>query len=92
MASGTLAEQFDLAAANLVTALTAAGGQPSDLVSMQIFVTDIEEYLGSRKTIGDAYRRHFGDHYPAMALLEVSRLFDKAARVELMAIAVSPAS
>jgi enamine deaminase RidA (YjgF/YER057c/UK114 family) len=87
--AGTLAQQFELAAANVVTALKEAGGQPSDLVSMQIFVTDIDEYLSSRKEIGAAYRRHFGEHYPAMALLEVRRLFDPAAKVELMAIAVT---
>lgn len=85
----TLAEQFDVAAGNVVKALSAAGGKPSDLVSMQIFVTDIEEYLRSRPQIGEAYRRHFGTHFPAMALLEVRRLFDLAAKVELMAIAVS---
>jgi enamine deaminase RidA (YjgF/YER057c/UK114 family) len=85
----SLVEQFDAAAGNVMTALTAAGGRPEDLVSMQIFVTDVDEYLKARKEIGEAYRRHFGDHYPAMALLQVQRLFDPAAKVELMAIAVS---
>jgi enamine deaminase RidA (YjgF/YER057c/UK114 family) len=88
----SLAEQFDVAAGNVVKALSAADGQPSDLVSLQIFVTDIDEYLRSRPQIGEAYRRHFGTHYPAMALLEVRRLFDPAAKVELMAVAVSPSA
>lgn len=87
--AGSIADQFDVAAANVVKALEAAGAHPQDLVSMQIFVTDIREYLVSAKKIGEAYRRHFGRHYPAMALLEVSRLFDAAARVELMCIAVT---
>jgi enamine deaminase RidA (YjgF/YER057c/UK114 family) len=87
--AGTMAEQFDVAAGNVVKALQAAGAHPQDLVSMQIFVTDIAEYLGSAKNIGEAYRRHFDRHYPAMALLEVSRLFDPKARVELMCIAVT---
>ena len=87
--TGSVAEQFDVAAGNVVTALRAAGANPLDLVSMQIFVTDIVEYLGSRKQIGEAYRRHFGQHYPAMALLEVRRLFDAEAKVELMAVAVT---
>jgi enamine deaminase RidA (YjgF/YER057c/UK114 family) len=82
-------EQFDVAAANVVTALEAAGAHPQDLVSMQIFVTDIAEYQRLSKRIGEAYQRHFGRHYPAMALLEVSRLFDPKAKVELMAIAVT---
>jgi enamine deaminase RidA (YjgF/YER057c/UK114 family) len=87
--AGTMAEQFDVAAHNVVLALGAAGAHPQDLVSMQIFVTDIAEYRRASKQIGDAYRRHFGRHYPAMALLEVSRLFDPGAMVELMCIAVT---
>jgi enamine deaminase RidA (YjgF/YER057c/UK114 family) len=87
--AGTMAEQFDVAAGNVVLALDAAGAHPQDLVSMQIFVTDIAEYLRASRQIGEAYRRHFGRHYPAMALLEVSRLFDPRAMVELMCIAVT---
>lgn len=87
--AGTMAEQFDVAAGNVVKALEAAGAHPQDLVSMQIFVTDVAEYQRLSKEIGEAYRRHFGRHYPAMALLEVSRLFDPTARVELMCIAVT---
>ncbi len=84
-----MAEQFDVAAGNVVLALQSAGAQPHDLVSMQIFVTDIAEYRRLSKEIGAAYRRHFGRHYPAMALVEVSHLYDPEARVELMCIAVT---
>jgi enamine deaminase RidA (YjgF/YER057c/UK114 family) len=87
--AGSITEQFDVAAGNVVLALQAAGAHPQDLVSMQIFVTDIAEYRRLAKEIGDVYRRHFGRHYPAMALLEVSRLFDASAKVELMCIAVT---
>ena len=89
IAGGTVAEQFDVAATNVVLALEAAGAHPRDLVSMQIFVTHIDEYLRASKEVGEAYRRHFGRHYPAMALLEVRRLFDPAAKIELMCIAVT---
>jgi len=89
VAPGNMAEQFDVAAGNVVKALEAAGAHPQDLVSIQIFVTDIAEYKRRSTAIGEAYRRHFGRHYPAMALLEVSRLFDAKARVELMCIAVT---
>ena len=85
-----MAQQFDVAAGNLVLALHAAGAQPQHLVSLQIFVTDIAEYQRLSKQIGVVYRRHFGRHYPAMALVEVSRLFDPRASVELMGIAVTP--
>jgi enamine deaminase RidA (YjgF/YER057c/UK114 family) len=85
----TMAEQFDVAAGNVVKALEAAGAHPQDLVSIQIFVTDVTEYQRLSKQVGEAYRRHFGRHYPAMALLEVRRLFDPVAKVELMCIAVT---
>jgi enamine deaminase RidA (YjgF/YER057c/UK114 family) len=89
LVSGNMVEQFDVAARNVILALEAAGAHPHDLVSIQIFVTDIAEYRRLSKEIGTAYQRHFGRHYPAMALLEVRRLFDPAAKVELMCIAVT---
>lgn len=85
-----IVEQFDLALANLLAALRAAGGEGSDLVSMQLFVTSVADYRASLEEIGRAYRRRMGAHYPAMGLFEVSALYDPAALVELMAIAVLP--
>ncbi len=89
-AGATIAEQFSDAAGNVVTALRGAGGEPEHLVSLTIFVTDVEEYRKAKAPIGAAYRKHFGKHYPAMALFEVSALFDPAARVELVGVAVVP--
>jgi enamine deaminase RidA (YjgF/YER057c/UK114 family) len=84
----TIAEQFDLAAGNLVTALHAAGGGPEDLVSLQIYVTDVAEYRASLPQLGQIWRLHFGRRYPAMGLFGVTELFDPAAKVELMGVAV----
>ncbi len=86
----TMAEQYDQAAANVVGALAAAAGRPEHIVSMQIFVTDAAEYRASLRELGGAHRRHFGAHYPATALFEIKGLFDPAAKVELMCIAVIP--
>ena len=86
----TLAEQFDLAAANLVAALAAAGGAPEHLVSLHIYVTDAAAYRAALAELGAAYRRHLGRHYVATALFEVAGLFDPAAEVELVGIAVVP--
>jgi enamine deaminase RidA (YjgF/YER057c/UK114 family) len=86
----TIVEQFDRAAANLLTALTAAGGEPDGLVMLQVFVTDVEEYRASLRELGPVWRRHFGKHYPAMGLFGVTRLFDEAAKVELMGTAWLP--
>jgi enamine deaminase RidA (YjgF/YER057c/UK114 family) len=84
----TLAEQFDVAAGNVLAALRAAGGAPDDLVQMLVFVTDGAEDKASRRELGEVWKRRFGRHYPAIALLGVSALFDDAARVELVATAV----
>ena len=82
-----IVEQFDRAARKVVVALEAAGGKPDDLVSMQIFTTDLEEYLSKAKAIGDAYQRHFGKHYPAAALIEVKGLVG-GAKVEIVWVAL----
>ncbi|MDQ3916397.1 MAG: RidA family protein [Actinomycetota bacterium] len=84
--------QFEIAAANVAKAMRAAGAEPSHLVSLHIFVTDVQAYRESLSSIGDAYRSHFGAHYPAIALFEVARLFDPDALVELVGIAVVPGS
>ena len=86
----TLAEQFDLAAANLVAALAAAGGAPGHLVSLHVYVTDAAAYRAALAELGAAYRRHLGRHFVATALFEVAGLFDPAAKVELVGIAVVP--
>jgi enamine deaminase RidA (YjgF/YER057c/UK114 family) len=86
-AGTTLAEQFDAAAANLVVAIRAAGGEPHDLVSLQLFVTDVSEYRASQRELGEAWRKHFGRHYPAMGLFGVTELADPAAKIELMGVA-----
>ncbi len=85
-----VATQFAQAAANVVAALDAAGARPEHLVSMQIFVTDAAAYRTSLPQLSDAYRKHFGRHYPAIALLEVKGLFDPGALVELVCVAVVP--
>jgi enamine deaminase RidA (YjgF/YER057c/UK114 family) len=90
IAGATLAEQFDRAAANLVAALAAAGGAPEHLVSLHVYVTDAAAYRAALAELGAAYRRHLGRHYVATALFEVAGLFDPAARVELVGIAVVP--
>jgi len=89
-AGETIAEQLDAAAATLVAALRAAGGEPEDLVSLVIFTTDMTEYRASSRELGEVWRRHFGRRYPAMALIGAATLFDPDARVELMGVAVVP--
>lgn len=85
---GTIVEQFDVAAGNVVAALTAAGGQPSDIVAMQIFVTDVPAYKAALRELAPLWHKHFGRRYPAAGLFGVVRLYDDEAMIELMATAV----
>jgi enamine deaminase RidA (YjgF/YER057c/UK114 family) len=87
-----VAEQFERAVENVVEALRASGARPEHLVSLQIFVTDVEEYAAALGEIGEAYRRHLGRHYPAIALFGVGRLLEPRAKVELVGTAVVPSS
>ena len=86
----TLVEQFDVAAGNVATALTAAGATPDHLVSLIIYTTVVSEYRQSLVELGPLWRKHFGRHYPAVALLGVAELFDEAAKIELLGTAVIP--
>jgi enamine deaminase RidA (YjgF/YER057c/UK114 family) len=90
IAGATLVKQFEVAASNVVAALSTAGGRPEDIVSMQIFVVDPEDYKRNLGELGRVWQSHFDRHYPASGLFGVTRLFDDEALVELMAVAVVP--
>jgi enamine deaminase RidA (YjgF/YER057c/UK114 family) len=85
-----LVDQFAVACGGVAKVIEGAGGEPSDLVSMTIYTTDVGQYLENLKPIGAAYREVFGRHYPPMALIGVARLFDTKALVELVCVAVVP--
>jgi enamine deaminase RidA (YjgF/YER057c/UK114 family) len=86
--SGSFVEQFVRALSNIKTVVEQARGGVEDIGRLTIFVRDVETYLASRKELGAAYRAIMGAHYPAMTLVEVSRLVDPAAMVEIEATAV----
>lgn len=89
---GTIAEdlldQFAQSCRNVALALEGAGAATTDLVSLHIFVTEVAAYRSLRRELGEAYREVFGRHFPPMALFGVRELFDPAARVELVGMAV----
>ena len=85
-----LPAQVDLALRNLVAVLATAGGRPEHLVSMRIYTRSVEAWRAQRKAIGEVWRTHLGRWYPAMTLVEVPRLYDAPALVEIESIAVLP--
>jgi len=80
--------QFDRALGNVLAVLRQAGGEPGDIGRFTIYVTDMGQYRGSLKALGEVYRRRMGTHFPAMALVEVKSLVDPQAVVEIEATAV----
>lgn len=81
-------EQFDIALAKMMAVVEGAGGTPESIGRMTVFVTDLDAYRASRKEIGALWRDRMGRHYPAMALMEVSRLVDPRGLVEIEATAI----
>ena len=81
-------DQFANALENVLTVVREAGGGPTDIARMTVYVTDIVAYRASRKPLGEAYRGVMGKHFPAMALVEVAALVDSNAKVEIEATAV----
>ena len=85
-----LVEQVRQTLENVVAVLGEAGAEPAHIVSLTWFMTDLEEYTGRLKDIGRAYRDVIGKHFPAMAVVEVRRLVEQRAKVEIQAVAVLP--
>jgi enamine deaminase RidA (YjgF/YER057c/UK114 family) len=87
MVGNTVVQQFERALSNLLASLAAAGGTPTDLASMTIFVVGLGSYRAESRAIGSIWRQLVGGQYPAMAVVGVTRLWDEAALVELQAVA-----
>lgn len=85
---GGIVEQFRQAFSNVLTTLEAAGGEPKDLVSVTIYLTDVDDYMSNGKEIGRIWREMAGSEYPAMAGIGVTRLWQKEALIEIQGIAV----
>jgi enamine deaminase RidA (YjgF/YER057c/UK114 family) len=85
---GGVVPQFEQALANLLTALRAAGGEPAELASLTVYLTDVEDYQAHGREIGAVWRRLTGTGYPAMAGVGVTRLWFPEAQVEIQGMAV----
>ncbi len=73
---------------NLRAVLEAGGAEPRHLVRLNWYVVDMDEYLENRKALGPIYREILGRHFPAMAVMQIVRLVEPAARLEIEGTAV----
>jgi enamine deaminase RidA (YjgF/YER057c/UK114 family) len=80
--------QARLAFTNILAILAEGGAGPEHLVRLTWYVVDLDEYRSVQRDLGRAYREIVGAHYPAMALVEVKGLVERAARLEIEATAI----
>ena len=86
--SADFVDQFEQTLLNTLAVLTEAGGEPSDIVRMTIFVTDMDAYRSNLRALGGVWKRLMGRWYPAMALVGVTALVEKDALIEIETTAV----
>jgi enamine deaminase RidA (YjgF/YER057c/UK114 family) len=86
----SFAGQFRQTIRNILDVLAEAKGKPEHIVRLTWYVLDRDEYLASLKEVGAAYRELMGRHYPTMAVVQVSGLVEREAKLEIEATAVIP--
>jgi enamine deaminase RidA (YjgF/YER057c/UK114 family) len=87
-----LAGQIEQAFRNIVAVLAEAKAGPEHLVSLTWYLTDLDDYAANLKQIGRVYREVIGRHFPTMTVVQVVRLVEKRAKVEIQAVAVVPSA
>lgn len=75
---------------NVRAVLACAGAGPEHMVRMTWYIVDRDEYNARLPELGAAYREALGKHFPAMTCVEVSRLVEARAKVEIEVTAVLP--
>ena len=88
VAPGDMLAQCEQVLHNLSLVLGAAGGHMSDIVKMNIYVTDRQAYKAQLQHLGKLFHSYFGAYYPATALFEVTSLFQDDALIEIEGMAV----
>ena len=82
--------QFRQTLENIITLLSEVGAGPEHIVRLTWFITDRDAYLDSQKEMGQAYRNIMGRNFPAMSVVQVVKLIEDRALIEIEATAVLP--
>ena len=83
---GDMSAQVRQVLKNLQSVLASEGADFSDVVKINIFTTDIDEFRRS----GEVRREYFGEHAPTSTLVQIVRLARPVFLVEIEAIAIKP--
>lgn len=87
MHAGDIVAQFKLAWSNLTAALAAADMEPSNVVRLNMYTTDVDAFMAAAGDLVPIYAE--AGCKPACTLLGVSRLFEPELMIELEATAVA---
>ncbi len=85
---GDLVGQYEETLRHLKAVVEEAGGTMQDIVKINIFVKDRDDYLKHLRPLGAVHQSFFGKYYPATALFEVSRFYQDGILVEIEGIAM----
>lgn len=88
--SADFGAQFRQALANTLAVLKEAGAGPQHVARMTWFITSRDDYTASLAQLGEAWKDLMGRNYPAMAVIIVSGLVEKEAKIEIETTAVVP--
>ena len=72
---------------NIKKIVETAGGQVENITRLTWFLIDKNDYLSNQRNVGEAYRRVFGRHFPAMSVVVVKELIEDEALIEIEATA-----
>lgn len=75
---------------NIIAVLREADAGPEHMVRMTWYILDRDEYAARLKELGAVYREVIGRNFPTMSCVEVSRLIEARAKVEIEVTAVVP--
>ena len=84
---GGFIPQMEQALTNIADIVRAAGGDVTDIGRLTWYVKDKAAYLAHQREVGEAYRRVFGKHFPAMSMLIINDLVEDEALIEIEATA-----
>jgi 2-iminobutanoate/2-iminopropanoate deaminase len=83
LVSGTIAEETEIALANVAAVLAEAGATLDDVVRCGVFLADLDDFAA----MNEVYRRTFGDPLPARTTVGASL---PGIKVEIDCVAVLP--
>ncbi|MFK0162544.1 RidA family protein [Rhizobium sp. NPDC090279] len=71
---------------NIRSVLASVGGAMTDILSLNQYTTDIEQFMAA----GDIRKQFFAEPFPVTTTVEVVRLFDPDLMIEITAVAEIP--